>query len=120
VTHRKDWTPAQRKRYGNSNDVRDAAGAIATLDNGEVIHCTGYLRTALRVIADYCDSWGLKVVTVSTPRTIAADLKGRNTYYNGLGSRRRVNSVEQTLLGQIGRIALCAPPPLGYSRRRPA
>lgn len=114
MTHRRDW----KRDYGNGNRNRDDAGVIATLSDGSVIHCTGLAKTALRAVAAHCDRWELKVCTLSTPRTIAADLDIRVTYLNGLGRRSRVSSPEQSLLGQIGRIDLYAEEPLTDHRRR--
>lgn len=114
VTHRRDW----KRDYGHGNANRDEAGVIATLSDGSVIHCSGLTKTALRAIAAYCDRRELKVATVSTPRTIMADLAIRTTYLNGLGRGSRAASPEQSLLGQIGRIDLCVAAPLtGPSRR---
>ena len=125
MTPRKDWTPEQRERYGGGNEVRDSAGCIATLSDGQVVHASGLTKVALRAVADYCDLHGLKISTVSTPRTIAADLVGRNTYYNGIGRRTGINTPEQVLLGRIGRVDLCERPPItdpraGRQRQRRA
>ena len=103
MTHRRNWTLDQRERYGSGNEERDEAGVIATLNNGEVIHCSGLVGTALRGIADYCDLHGLLVRSLSTLRTIVADLAVRDTYFNGLGRRVGALLPEQSLLGRIGR-----------------
>ena len=116
MTHRRNWTDEQRERYGGGNDARDRAGCIATLSDGQVVHVSGKAQDSLRTIASYCDRFGLQVVTVSTPRTILADLEGRNTYYNRLGRITGSSTTEQVLLGKIGRMDLCARQPLSGAR----
>lgn len=106
MTHRRNWTDDQRERYGSGNDERDTAGVIVTFDSGEVVHCSGLAIPALRAIADYADRHELRVRTLSTPRTILADLAVRDTYYNGLGRRVGALLPEQALLGRIGRLDL--------------
>jgi len=117
VTHRKDWTPEQRDAYGDGNQHRDAQGVIATLTDGTVCHRPGFLRDALRAVAEVADAREAKVVTVSTPRTILADLGIRATYLNGF-STKTVNTPEATLLGQIGRADLIAELPKDGRRQR--
>ena len=118
MTHRRDWTPEQARRYGDGNGNRDTAGVIATLTDGQVIHRKGLAFDAVREIAAYCDRYEVQVVTLSTPRTIAADLRVRGTYLNGLAHRTGVNTPEQVLLGRVGRIDLCATEPYQERRRR--
>ena len=108
MSHRRDWTLDQRERYGNGNFHRDVAGVIATLDDGSVIHCSGLVKKALGEVAAYCDRYDLRVATLSTPRTVAADLAVRDTYLNGLGRKTGALTPEASLLGRIGRTDLLA------------
>ena len=93
---------ADRQRYGNGNENRDEAGVICTLSDGSVIHVSGYTKAALEVVAAYCDRHDLAVATISTPRTVLADLRMRSTALNRLGNASRPTP-ELALLGQIGR-----------------
>lgn len=64
------------------NAARDRAGVIVTLkhrDTGETIPVTrqGNMRDALRNCLEPFNPAEWRVVTISTPRTIMADLAGR-------------------------------------------
>jgi hypothetical protein len=96
----------------NENDRRDSFGVIATLVNTETRECDsfvvpGLVLAAIRVVCDECDLRGneWRIRSLSTPRTILADLIGRTaTPRNGLQ-----RFPEGNLLGRIGRKDLLAP-----------
>lgn len=76
-------------------------GVTATLCSPDGRHVEtreyhGMIRPSLRVIADYCDEHDLRVVTLSTPNSILADLRGRTT----------PSRPENNLMGYIDRLDL--------------
>lgn len=83
---------------------RDKYGLTVTLTDGMGTYRSrvfpGTPGEALVDLADYCDLHGVKVVCISSPVTIATDVKGR--------PRTGAPSVEQNMLGRIGRQDLIA------------
>jgi hypothetical protein len=83
-------------------DSRDEAGVIATLSDGMVVYFGGATKKAVSNVADYCDEHGLRIVTLSTPRTIMRDLAGSRVERKR-GRTSVLRLPEPDLLGQIGR-----------------
>lgn len=99
-------------RANDSNGPRDSSGVIATLRNlttGECESLTapGFLTDAIRDICEECDSrdgdW--RIQSLSTQRTILADLVGRPMISN----TGRARFPEGIVLGRVGRKDLLAP-----------
>ena len=93
--------------------TRDIQGCIATFDrDGERWSRQFATRGFIQAAAEYADSEGAKVVTISTPETIWRDLQGtRASLTMRLGPQTgiekpldaRIDIPERTLLGKIGR-----------------
>ena len=115
-----------RTRSQDMNRYRDEAGVIATLrdlDTGEegVIHEPGYVGEAVKAVCSFADALGpsWRVLTLSTPRTIARDLQGtrwRQSFDHGrtgrdagAASTSPVTDVERNLLSRAGRLDLLPP-----------
>jgi hypothetical protein len=97
---------------------RHETGVIATLPDGKrsfAEHFVGVNTIATRAIADHCDTFGLKIVCLSTPETIYRDLQGdrhHDTDQVRAGDHRAprdgVTTPETIMLGRIGRLDLLA------------
>ena len=81
-------TERESGEYGVTVTFASPSGGIM-----ETREYAGHVWPGLRYAADYCDEHGLRILTVSTPNTILADLQGRDGSAN----------VEASLLHQIGR-----------------
>lgn len=111
-------TAAQKK-----NNSRDSAGVIATLRNQRTreqrtIHIPGLLKAAVTELAERVDrdpEW--RVVCLSTPNTIAEDLRGRRNK-DSLG-RRAPAFPNERLLAVIDRLDILEPatPRLHWPRK---
>lgn len=91
---------------GHGNGERNQQGVIVTIVSLEtqerrMVVSPGYFDAALADICDECDRLGpeWRIQSISTPRTIAADLVGRKEH----GHARLP---EENMLGRLGRLDL--------------
>ena len=101
-----------RHSFGVTTGQRFSTGCIVTFSNGTVRHFTGAGLAALRSAAEYADTHGLLVQTVSTPQTIYRDLHGTReqigTDKDKTHRSTNMNLPEARMLGAIGRKDLLA------------
>jgi hypothetical protein len=83
--------------------ICDRAGRRVTISTGE-----GSQREAALLVASECDRRGMFVETLSTPESIAVDLRGRHGYGH---------TPEHVILGGIGRLDLAWVLPKEYGSR---
>jgi hypothetical protein len=103
-----------------NNDTRNAAGITVTLRRQDTLElhslCIPGLRgEALQIVADMIDRSGIdwRLVSYSTPETIAGDLAKKRIQQPKTGSTRRMptylSSIEANMLGRIKRLDLLDP-----------
>jgi hypothetical protein len=103
-----------------NNDTRNAAGIIVTLRRQDTLelhslHIPGLRGEALQIVAEMIDRSGVdwRVLSYSTPDTIAGDLAKKRIQQPKDGSTRRMptylSSIEANMLGRIKRLDLLDP-----------
>jgi len=122
-------TPHSRARRLDGTEInpRDEYGCIVTVREQRTrevgsLHIGGKRMEALQRICDLIDladgDW--RILSYSTPQTIATDLKGKREIRNYQNAVSHNDNPEATALGRIGRLDLLDPSLLrgtGHNRR---
>lgn len=88
------------RNLGLTATVTDGRGGLKSLV------FAGSTGEAVAELVDYCDLHGVKVVSVSSPQTILADVQGRKVSHRS--RTKRMTLPESNLLGMVGRRDLLA------------